>query len=251
VPDATYNPVVEGASIVYGSVTAPQRVTNYTQIFVRNGQVSSTQQWVGHGGIANMNAYQEMKAIKAIAEDIESACLCGSRNAGNASAARRMGGALNFVTTNATAVSSQALTESFYNGLNEMAYSNKGRVDEVYVGMRLKRVISSYTAGSQKNIDTTDRRLINKVDIYESDLGVQKIFASRHMPSGEGSASILGIESDKWALAVGEPVRKLSRDEIAQTIHGSNFVVRGELTLEARAQNHCFRASGLSEQFVS
>lgn len=252
VPEATYNPVVEGGSIAYGSLSAPKRVNNYTQIFVRNGQVSSTQQWVAHGGIANMIAYQEMKAIKAISEDIEKAALLGTQNAGDAtSGARRLAGALNFVTTNATAVASgTALTESFYNGLNELAYENKGMVDEVYVGMRLKRVISSYTAGTSKTMDISDRRLVNKVDVYESDLGVQKIFASRHMPKGENAAAILGIESDKWALAIGEPVHRLSKEEIAQTIHGANFVVRGELTLEARGQNHCFKATGLSENFV-
>ncbi len=247
---ATHNATVEGAAIAYQSVTAPQRVNNYTQIFTRSGQVSSTQQWVNHAGVASMEKYQEQKLIKAIAEDIEKAVLTGSRNAGDATAgARRLAGALNFVTTNATAVASGTkLSESFYNGLCELAYGQKGRVDEVYVSMRLKRVISSYTTGGTRTVSAEDKRLVNAVDVYESDLGVQKVFASRHMPSGANTSAILGIESDKWALAVGEPVKILT--EVSQNIHGCNIVARGEVTLEARAQSHCFKATGLSDLFV-
>ena len=34
----TYNPMVEGCAITYETVIAPQRVTNYTQIFARNAR---------------------------------------------------------------------------------------------------------------------------------------------------------------------------------------------------------------------
>jgi len=243
------NAVIEGTSYSYGTRTAPSRVNNFTQIFEKTFHVSSTERWVKGAGVDDQKAYQKQKAMLEIANDIEHALLRGSKASGNATVARRLAGAINFVTTNATAVASGTkLTESFFNGLAELCWTQGGNPDEVYVGARLKRIISSYTAGGTKNTELDDKRLTNAVDVYESDFGLVKIFKARDMVTGAVAESLLMIENKKFKMAIGEPIREIP--DVAQDGHGTKGVIRGELTLEALAERHNAKATGLSQTFV-
>jgi len=245
------NAVIEGADFSYGTVTAPSRISNVTQIFTKTFHVSSTERWIKGAGVDDMYLYQQQKALMEIANDIEHAFIRGSRASGNASTARRMAGAINFITTNATTVASGTkLTESFYNGLAELCWGEGGRPDEVYVGAKLKRVISSYTAGATKNVASDDKRLTLAVDVYESDFGVQKIFLARDMVTGTNGNGLIMIENRKFKMAIGEPVNILPETEVAQDGNGAKGVVRGELTLEALGERHCAKALSLNGDFA-
>ena len=246
------NAVIEGASFSYGTVTAPSRITNVAQIFEKTYNVSSTERWVRGAGVNDQFSYQEMKAVKELSTDVEHALLRGSRATGNASVARRLAGMLNFVTTNSTAVASgTTLTESFFNGMLEDCWSAGGDPDCVYTGARLKRVISTYTAGVTKNIEASGNKVINSVETYESDFGLVKLKLSRDMPTTTNSdAGVLVCTTDTNYVAIGEPIRILSREEVAQTLHGTNGVMRGELTLEVRAERHNADATGFDTSFV-
>jgi len=244
------NANVEGSSFSFGTVTAPSRISNLTQIFDKTYHVSSTERWVQGAGVDDQFLYQQQKALMEIGNDLEHTFIRGSRASGNASTARRMAGALNFITTNATAVASGTkLTESFYNGLAEMCWDEGGRPDEVYVGAKLKRIISSFTAGSTKNIASADKRLTLAVDVYESDFGVQKIFLARDMLTGAVANAIMMIENRKFKMAIGEPVNVLPTSEVSQDTHGTKGVIRGEMTLEVLGERHNAKATGLSSVF--
>jgi hypothetical protein len=246
------NARVEGSSFSFGTVTAPSRIQNFTQVFDKTFFVSSSERWVKGAGIDDMYEYQKQKALMEIANDIEHAFIRGSRASGNASTARRMGGALNFITTNATTVASGTkLTESFFNGLMELVYFQGGRPDEVYVGGRLKRIISAYTAGATKNIASDDKRLVNAVDVYDGDFGLVKVLLARDMLTSFTATnnSLMIIENRKFKMAVGEPVRVLPPDEVAQDSHGTKGVIRGELTLEALGERHNAIGLNLSGEF--
>lgn len=244
------NASVEGSSFSFGTVTAPSRVSNLTQIFEKTFHVSSTERWVKGAGVDDQYLYQQQKALMEMGNDIEHAFIRGSRASGNASTARRMAGALNFITTNATAVASGTkLTESFYNGLAELCWDQGGRPDEVYVGAKLKRVISSFTAGSTKNIASADKRLTLAVDVYESDFGIQKLFLARDMLTGTNANAIMMIENRKFKMAIGEPINVLPDSEVAQDTNGTKGVIRGEMTLEALGERHNAKATDLSSLF--
>ena len=246
------NAAVEGSAFTFGTVTAPTRLQNCTQIFEKTFHVSSTERWVRGAGIDDMYQYQKQKTLMEIANDIEHAFIRGSKASGNASTARRMAGALNYITTNATTVASgTTLTESFFNGLAELIYLQGGRPDEVYVGARLKRIISSYTAGNTKNIAADDKRLVNAVDVYESDFGLMKLFLARDMLTGTNANAIMMIENRKFKMAVGEPVNVLPTEEVAQDTNGTKGVIRGELTLEVLGERHNAAAFALSNEFPS
>jgi len=247
------NAQIEGTSFASATNTAPSRLFNTTQIFTKTYDVSSTEQWVKGAGINNMLTFQQQEMLKELATDIEHAILRGSRATGNASTARRLAGLLNYITTNATAVvSGTKLTESFFNGVLEDIYGNApvNTVDEVYVGARLKRVISAYSYGQTKNTFAEDKRMVNALDFYESDFGALKVFLHRDMPSTTNSdASVLYLSSKRNKIAIGEPVHILSKQEVSQTTHGTKGVIRGELTLEVTAEIHQGVISGLNTSF--
>jgi len=247
------NAQIEGTSFASATNSAPARLYNTTQIFTKTYDVSSTEQWVKGAGINNMLTFQQQEMLKEIATDIEHAILRGSRATGNASTARRMAGLLNFITTNTTAVQSGTqLTESFFNGVLEDIYGNApvGTVDEIYVGPRLKRVISAYSYGQTKNTFAEDKRMVNALDYYESDFGAQKVFLHRDMPATTNSdAAVLYLSSKRNKIAIGEPVHILSKAEVSQTTHGTKGVVRGELTVEVMAEKHQGSITGLDTSF--
>lgn len=246
------NAKVEGSAFTFAAVTPPSRIANFSQIFDKTFAVSSSERWVKGAGIDDQFQYQKQKALMEIARDIEHAFIRGSRASGNASTARRMGGALNFITTNATTVASGTkLTESFFGGLAELCFNQGGRPDEVYVGARLKRIISGFTGGATKNVAVDDKRLVNAVDVYDSDFGLFKILLSREQITSTTATnnSLMMIENRKFKMAIGEPVHDLPEDEVVQDVHGTKGVVRGELTLEALGERHNAKALNLSGEF--
>lgn len=244
------NAKIEGGSFSYGSHTPPTRSDNVTQLFDKSLNISSTERWVKQAGVEDMYSYELQKSTKGIATDIEHALLRGSKATGNASVARRLAGALNYITTNATAVvSGTKLTESFFEGLLELAWIQGGDPDEVYAGSKLKRIISKYTVGLTKEVSADDKRLISAIDVYESDFGVVKLFLCRDMLTGTNACSIIVIENDRWAMAIGEEVHELPKEEVAQDIHGRKGIIRGELTVEALAEEANAKATGLADLF--
>ena len=244
------NAQVEGGSYSYAKETAPSRVINITQIFEKTYAISSSQMWVKSAGIKDKFLHAQKKRLKELVTDIEHALLRGSINSGNDSVARRLGGALNFISTNLTAVNSgDKLTESFFNGLAQLVWNQGGDPDEAYVSGMLKRVVSAYTAGLTKYIGADDKRLVNTISMYENDFGLMKIIKSRDMPVGTNASMCLVVTSTSWKVAIGEPVHVLPEAEVAQTIRGKQGVIRGELTLEVLGQSHNALATGLQNLF--
>lgn len=242
------NAVKEGASFSFTAKTPPSRRTNLTQIFDKTWAVSSTERWVQSAGISDRFLYEKGKALLELGTDIEHAYLRGSLASGNNTTARRMAGAYNYVTTNATAVASGTkLTESFFVGLAQLCWTAGGRPTEVYVGAFAKRIISAYTAGSTKNTASEDKRLVNAVDVYESDFGVMKIFISRDALSGTNAESVLMIDPSKFKMSIGESITDVA--DVAQDTHGTKGVYRYEGTMEVLGERHNAKGTGFSAKF--
>ena len=223
---------VEGADFGAGDVTNPTRRSNHTQIVLQDWKVSGTEMATDHAGMRNPKDYHQGKSMVNWKLKAEWSLIHGVDTAGNATTAREMGGLFNKITTNAVAASA-ALTETLLGDYLELAWSKGGSVDEIYVGMKLKRKISSFTAGSTKNMDAKDKRLILAVDVYESDTGVQKIMLHRYIDSvvsGAGTYNLLGLTTSTWGYS---PLREPKNYDAPQ---GGDYVkgaIVGEFTLEA------------------
>jgi hypothetical protein len=233
------NAYVEGVDASYANLTDPTRLINYTQIFREAYQVTDTERAVNTAGFNDRLALEAADALAELKNDMELAILRGSLACGTGSAARQLRGIKNSLSL-VTSQSGVSLTEAILNNYFQNVWDVTSlEVDEVYGGMYMKRKISGFTAGSTKNVDSKDKRLINAVDVYEADAAsMVKLFAHRYMTiSGDTNYDILGINADMFKVAY---LRKPFTRELAKTGDAAKGEVVTELTLENRHYNAGF-----------
>ena len=171
---------IEGADYGFGDVVNPTRRINYTQIIKQDWRVSGTEQVTNHAGMQSPKAYHMAKSMVHWKNKLEWSLMNGVAAAGSAAVAREMGGIFDQVTTNKVVNAAVALTETLLNDYFAQVWSTSAKApDAVYIHGKGKRLISGFTAGSTKFTKVEDKRLINTVDVYESDFGVVKIFLHR------------------------------------------------------------------------
>jgi len=226
----------------------PARAQNITQIFAKTAKVSGTESAVNRVGGDRM-AYEVTKKLKALKNDIEYALVRGSIASGVAStsgsgSARQLKGIKNWITTNTSNYSGATLTETVLNDMFESVWNGSGKeVNAVYTSMKGKRRISSFTAGATKNVETTDKRLVNSVDVYESDAArMVKLFAHRYVTiSGDYTAAatpgfdVLALNEGSWAIAY-LAGREPATTDLAVTGDYKAKEILTELTLESRGE---------------
>lgn len=238
---------IEGADFRDDDIQNPIRKGNYTQIISQAFKVSGTQQATTIAGMKNPYEYHQAKAMIAYKHKLEWSTLFGTKNAGSATVAREMGGAFDCITTNRINANGAELTEKLFNDYLQRAWEKSSSpVDEVYVGIDLKRKISSFTAGATKNVESKDKRLINAVDVYESDMGIVKIFAHRMIDSvvsAPNTHNMLMISSKTWKLAELRPPKTY---EAAKTGDSDKGVIIGEVTLEYLSEESNVAIKGLA-----
>lgn len=124
----------------------------------------------------------------------------------------------------------------------ETVWTNSGKeVNAVYTTMKGKRRISGFTAGSTKNVDAEDKRLVNSVDVYESDAArMVKLFAHRYVTvAGDytGAATpgfdVLALNEGTWAIAYLQGREPMTQDLATVGDRKSKQIIT-ELTLECR-----------------
>ena len=240
----------EGADAPTDAAGDPTRSQNITQIFAKTAVVSGTEGVVNRVG-GNRMAYEIQKKLKALKNDMEYALVRGSIASGVASNAstsgRRLKGIKNWFTGNATTNTSNysgaTLTETLLNDMFETVWNNSANeVNAVYTTMKGKRRISGFTAGNTKNVDATDKRLVNSVDVYESDAArMVKLFAHRYVTvSGDYVTTatpgfdVLALNEGTWAIAYLSG-REPQTIDLAKTGDSDKKEIVTELTLEARA----------------
>lgn len=242
------NAQFEGGAAPTDGASNPTRAQNITQIFAKTAVVSGTEQAVNRVGGDRM-AYEVTKKLKALKNDIEYALVRGSIASGVAStsgsgSARQLKGIKGWITTNSVNYSGATLTETVLNDMFESVWNGSGKeVNAVYTSMKGKRRISSFTAGATKNVETTDKRLVNSVDVYQSDAAkMVKLFAHRYVTvSGDYTAAatpgfdVLALNEGSWAIAY-LAGREPKTTDLAVTGDSVSKEIVTELTLEARGE---------------
>lgn len=234
------NAYVEAADASYADRSDPTRLNNVCQIVRVGYDVSDTERSVNQAGFNDRYSYEGSKALKEWKNDAELALLRGSIVSGNSSTARQMRGLKNSLSL-VTSRSGVSLLESGLNDYFQNCWNVGSMIDAVYSGMYIKRKISGFTAGATKNVETTDKRLVNAVDIYQADAAKNvKLFAHRYMTiANDVNYDVLGIEEDKIKTAY---LRKPFTRELAKTGDSTKGEVVGEMTLEVRHYNAGFLA---------
>lgn len=238
------NAQAEGADAPADASNDPTRPQNVTQIFAKTAKITGSETADNLKRVSGNRMSRElMKKMKALKNDIEFALVRGSIASGVAStstaSARRLKGVENWITTNNTNYSGVSLTETILNDMFQLVWDQGGQTDAVYSPMKGKRRISSFTAGSTKQVDIKDRRLILAVDVYQSDAAkMVKLFPHRHVTiTGDYGTTatpgfdVLALQEDTWATAW---YRKPFTKELAETGDFQAKELITELTLEAR-----------------
>jgi len=237
---AAVNAQIEGATYTYGALTAPSRLTNYTQIFRKTFQVSNTQQAVDPAGMEDEYAFRVQVALEAIGRDIEKALVTGSGNSGASGTGRELKGIMGFITTNISTGTGtgRALTEAELNSLIQDCYKNGGRPDWLlgsYTQVnKLAQLMSSDRTYNDGNKEFTSQMLV-----YSSPFGRLMVEGDSQIADTE----LAVLQKDMWAVAQLRPVKKIDTPETADAKNG---VLIGELTLEARAEKMNGKMTGLA-----
>jgi len=189
------NAQLEGDDIA--TLDAPNlttRVGNYCQIVRKTGGVSRTEEIVRKAGrTSEMNRQKTLKGIEA-KRDLEMAAIGNyASNAESGSTARRLGGALAWLTSNvsrgsggasggfasgivsaATNGTQRGLTESLLKTVLSSAFANGGHPRQAYMGPTDKQVFSGFTgiAAMRKDVNGDEMgTIIGAADVYVSDFG--------------------------------------------------------------------------------
>jgi hypothetical protein len=235
----------EGADYSFStaSQTSRTRVGNWTMIFRKDINSSQTQRAVDPAGVQDEYAYQVMKGLKELARSIEaSSFIVAAATATASTGPRVMKDLATFITTNTASVvngaSASTVSETIFNDMLQNIFDDGGNPDSVYVGAYAKRQISSYTTNTTvaRNIALADKRLINSVDLYESDFGIIQIVLDRWVPNGgtatasaSGTGRAFFIETPMVRHAFLRPIKHVPLPPNGDAARG---IVLGELTLE-------------------
>lgn len=108
----------------------------------------------------------------------------GLRNQGSATAARSMGGAAQYITTNLTNVASAALTRKHIEDLMETCFLAGGSPDTLIVGSHVRRKITSFYEGAIRT-DRSEKMGGSSVQTIVTDFGEIDVVYDRWCPQSK------------------------------------------------------------------
>jgi hypothetical protein len=254
--------------------TAPARVTNHTEIFGQNLAVSETQRAENPAGFKDTYAYYVEKATKATMVDIEVALMEDSTSATGTSesgSGRVMKTLEDFITTNVNVstdyVNGTSATVTASAGvidkgdvdqlLNDI-WDNGGNTDLIVVPGATKRQISLFSSTDlQRNILAEQKKIVEVIDVYDSDFGLIAIQLNRWCPVGTNTASATANASSVagrvWflqrslvRLAWLRPLQHQLMGKRGDSVVGQ---IRAELTLEVGNEAGLGVMKGVNNKF--
>lgn len=139
---------LEGASASNSHYTAPTTGYNYSFIMQKQVEVSRSDARIQRYGIPDLVNYEITKKMDELKRDLSRKPYYGVRAAGSATAARDCGGFDTFITTNATAAASAALTLKQIEDQVQNVFDAGGNPRLLVCGGYAKRKIATFFEGS-------------------------------------------------------------------------------------------------------
>ena len=242
--------IPEGAAATYADLTQPSRRTNVTQIIRQTFRVSGTEKSVTVAGMSDPFEYQKGKALKQWKNQLEYALIRSSLGSGASGTGATMAGIEATVTSHYTARNSgTSLSETEFNSMVYDVANDVGQddvFDMVLTTLQLRQKISTFTAGSTRYVDASEKRLTRKVMVYESDFGVHRIFGHKDVYASNSTPGpkVIGLKEEKWRIAY---LRKPEYVPLAKDGDRDNGMILGEATLEFLAERANALRSGYNQ----
>jgi hypothetical protein len=249
---AADNYQIEGDEISFTAPTATVRLGNRTQIARKAVLVSGTLEAVSKAGRNNELAYQISKSSKELKRDMETSLTANQAPVvGDDSTPRRLAGLESWIKTNTdkgggsgadpvtsgtnarTDGTQRAFTESQLRNTIKKVWDEGGDPSMVMLGSFNKQVLSSFTGGATKFDPAENKRLVNAVDVYESDFGALTVVANRF----SRSRSAYVLSPDMFATAF---LRDFKLVDLAKTGDADKQALITEYTLVSKNE----KASG-------
>ena len=249
---AADNYQIEGDEIAFTAPTATVRLGNRTQIARKAVLVSGTLEAVSKAGRNNELAYQISKSSKELKRDMETSLTANQAPVvGNDTTPRRLAGLESWIKTNTdkgggsgadpvtsgtnarTDGTQRAFTESQLRNTIKKVWDEGGDPSMVMLGSFNKQVLSSFTGGATKFDPAENKRLVNAVDVYESDFGALTVVANRF----SRSRSAYVLSPDMFATAF---LRDFKLMDLAKTGDADKQALITEYTLVSKNE----KASG-------
>lgn len=248
---AAANARIEGDTKVATAVTPTSRTGNYTQILSKEFMVTETQDTVSKAGRTSETAYQTQKRMKELAMDIEYALLINaSAVSGDTATARQLKGVLGWITTNtatgtATGNATPLLAANIRTSLQAI-WAQGGKPQYILCGGFQKIQISTMTTTNTKYVDAPEKKVIDSVDVYDTDFGRLAVKLS-HILDGATNATkgtiIIFGDMALWQKAWLRPVKK---KEMPIASFSTFYSIEAELTLESRQEAGSGKMTNLS-----
>lgn len=248
---AAANEKIEGDDATIDAANAKTRLNNRTAISNKVAGVTKTQQAVDKVGMMDAIAEDVADKMAEIKRDMELMIHANTAKvAGNDTTARKTAGIptwlLNSVavgasptgdgTDTATDGTQRAFTESMLLDGSKLAYDDGGKPTLLIVGTFNKRVASGFAGNQSRNMDASEKKLINSISVYEDDFNTLKVVPDRFSLA----RNAVGIDPeymklaylrafDTWDLAVtGSSIRKQIEVEWALEVSNPNahFIIR-------------------------
>ena len=249
---ASDNYQIEGDEIAFAAPTATTRLGNRMQISRKSVIVSGTLDSVSKAGRNNELAYQISKNSKELKRDMETSLTANQAPVtGDDSTPRRLGGIECWIKTNTskgggsgadpttsggaarTDGTQRAFTESQLKDVVKKCWDEGGDPSMIMLGSFNKQKLSGFTGGSTKMTSAEDKRLVNAVDIYESDFGAMTVVPNRFSRSRD----CFVLQPDMWAVAF---LRDFQLMDLAKTGDAEKKAMLAEYTLVSKNE----KASG-------
>lgn len=140
------------------------------------------------------------------------------------------GDGVNVMVTRSNIISANAsLTEDLLNEMMHMTWKSGAYVNEAVMSGTHKKIVSGFTASSTKNVDMSDKKRTQVVEVWETDFGMINLTAHRQY---EGLGRIDFFEYQHWKLAYLKPFKV---EDVPRKGTYKEKVITGSLTLECRS----------------
>lgn len=251
---AASNAHVEGDDTTASAISPTTRLYNIMQIQKKSFRISGTVGATKAAGRGKELAYQTAKATKALSRDIEYAFLREVRVDGDAATARKMRGALNWITTNlnkaadatlnadgtVTGGTARALTEALLNSVSQDIFIEGGNPTLALCAPFQKSQVANFTTGTVNYRRPIDgKKIINTVDVYVNSFFTLTIKPHRIMPT---DVFVL-LDLDYWKKA---QLRGVAREQLSKSGDSEAYQILVEHTLIAGNEKASGRITNLT-----
>lgn len=190
---AAANEKIEGDDATIDAANVKTRLNNRTAISNKVAGVTLTQQAVNKVGTMDALAEDMEDKMAELKRDMEVMLFANTAKvAGNDTTARKSAGLPTWLKTNASYIGAQptgdgsdtatngtqrAFTENLLQAVSQSCYENGGAPTLLFVGAFNKKVASGFSGNQNRNVDASEKKLINSISFYEDDFNNLKIVA--------------------------------------------------------------------------